>query len=59
MVAHLGLRTYEQLYVETGNIIAEILSTWEKANCYGEVANHSQRIFSLFNTIIFSIYLNL
>ena len=27
MVAHLGLRTHELLYVEIGTIIAEILST--------------------------------
>ena len=38
MVAH------ELLYEEIGNIIAEILSPWKKAECYEEVANHSQRI---------------
>ena len=45
MVAHLGLCTHELLYGEIGNNIAEILSVWEKAGCYEEVANHSQRIF--------------
>ena len=34
MVAHLGLRTHELLYEEIGNIIAEILTVWEKAKCY-------------------------
>ena len=59
MVAHLGLRTHELLYEEIGNIIAEILSAWEKAECYEEVANHSQRIFTLIqnnNFLIFTIY---
>ena len=41
MVAHLGLRTYELLYEEIGNIFAEILSAWEKAECYEKVANHN------------------
>ena len=41
MVAHLGLRTHELLYEEIGNINAEILSAWEKAECCQEVANHS------------------
>ena len=45
MVAPLRLHTQELLYVEIGNIIAEIWSVWEKAECYVEVANHSQRIF--------------
>ena len=31
MVAYLGLRTYELIYEEIGNSIAEILSAWEKA----------------------------
>ena len=47
MVAHLGLRTNELLYEEIGHIFAEILSAWEKAKCYEEVANHSKRIFTL------------
>ena len=40
-VAYLGLRTHELLYEEIGNIIAEILTAWGKAECYEEVANHS------------------
>ena len=47
MVAHLGLCTHELLYEEIGNIIAEILSAWEEAECYNEVVNHSQRTFTL------------
>ena len=47
MVAHLVLRTHVLLYEEIGNIIAEIVSAWEKVECYEEVANHSQRIFTL------------
>ena len=47
MVAHLGLRTNELLYGEIGNIIAEILSAWEKAESYEEEANHSQSSFTL------------
>ena len=47
MVAHLGPRTYELLYEEIGNIVAEILSAWEKGKCYEKVANHSKRIFTL------------
>ena len=47
MVAHLGLRTHELLYMEIGNAIAKILSVLVKAECYEEVANHSQRIFTL------------
>ena len=42
MVAHLGLLTHELLSEIIGNIIPEILS-----ECYEEVANHSQRIFTL------------
>ena len=34
------------LYEEIGNIIAEILSPWEKAEDFKEVGNHSQRIFT-------------
>ena len=45
MVAYLGVRTHE-LNEEIGNIINEILSAWEKAECYEEEANHSQRIFT-------------
>ena len=45
MVAHLVLRTNELLYGEIGNIIAEIVSAWEKV-CYEEIADHSQRIFA-------------
>ena len=47
MVVHLGLRTHVLLHVEIGNIIAEILSAWEKAECYKEVANHSQGFFTV------------
>ena len=42
MVAHLGLCTHEILDQDIGIIIAEFLSAWEKAECYEEVANHSQ-----------------
>ena len=50
MVVHLRLRTYKLLYREISNVIAEILSAWEKAECYEDVAStdvasHSQRIF--------------
>ena len=34
MVAQLRLRTHELLYEEIGNLIAEILSAWQKAECY-------------------------
>ena len=59
MVANLGLRTNEQLYEEIGKIIAEILSTWEKAEWFDEVANHSQRIFTFIKDIyiFFSLHL--
>ena len=50
MVAYFRLRTHELLYKEMGNIIAEILSAWEIAECNEEVANHSQRIFALIKT---------
>ena len=33
-------------YEEIGNIIAYILSAWEKAKFYEEVANHSKSIYS-------------
>ena len=46
MVAHLGLRTHELLYEEISNIFAEILSAWEKAECYQDVANQFQCIFT-------------
>ena len=48
MVVNLGLHTQELLY-ETYNNIAEILS--EKAECFEEVANHSQRALTLINHI--------
>ena len=44
MVAHLGLRTHELLYEEIGTIIAETLSSFEKAESH---TNHPQRIFTL------------
>ena len=47
MVAHLGLRTHELLYEEIGTIIAEILSSWKKTECYLEVGSHNKRIFTL------------
>ena len=47
MVAHLGLRTLELLYEEIGNIITENLSACENAGWFEEVANHSQRFFTL------------
>ena len=46
MIAHLKLRTHKLLYEEVGNIIAEILSAWEKAESYEEEANHSQSSFT-------------
>ena len=42
-----GLRTHELLNEEIEYIFARILSAWDKAECYDEVANHSQRIFIL------------
>ena len=42
MVDHLELRTHELLFEEI-----EILSVWEKAECYEKVANQSQCIFTL------------
>ena len=45
MVALLGVRTQELLYEEFGNITADILSVWEKAECSEEIANQSQRLF--------------
>ena len=47
MVAHLGLRTHKLLYedIDLGDIIAEICSAWEKAECHEEVANQSQRTY--------------
>ena len=39
MAAHLGLYTYELLYDVIVNIIAEILSALQQAECYEEVAN--------------------
>ena len=60
MVAHLGLRTHELIYEEIGHIIAEIVSAWGKAEGYEEVANHSQRIFTLIqiggNLVVSYIY---
>ena len=41
MVPHLVLRTHELLYEEIDNIMSEILSDWEKAENYEEVANHA------------------
>ena len=35
------------IYEEISKIIAKMLSAWKKAECYDEVANHSQRIFTL------------
>ena len=35
------------------NIIAEIFSAWEKAECYEKLANHSQRICTLIQNNIF------
>ena len=47
MVAHLGLPTHELLYEEISNIIAEIVSAWEQAKWYKELAIHSKRFFTL------------
>ena len=56
MVVHLGLRPHELLYEEIRNIIAEILSGKEKPECYKEVVNHSQLIFTLLQNDIFLFY---
>ena len=55
MVANLGLRTHELLCEEIGNNIAELLSAWEKTECHEEVANHTQRIFTLIKNNNYSI----
>ena len=57
MVAYLGVRTHELLNEEIGNIINEILSAWEKAECYEEEANHYQRIFTLIQNNIFWVFI--
>ena len=44
MFAYWGLRTRELIYEEIGNIIAEIVSAWEKAECYEDLANHLQNV---------------
>ena len=59
MVAHLGMRTHDLLYDEIGNIIDDIFSAREKAVCYEEVANHSQRIFTLIKNNNFCVFLHL
>ena len=40
MVDHLGLRIHELPCEAIDNTVAEMLSAWEKAECYEEVANH-------------------
>ena len=57
MVANLELRTYELIYEEFGNIFGEILFAWEKAECYGDLASHSLRIFTLFDNNNFRAFL--
>ena len=57
--AHLGLRTRELLYEEISNIISEILSAWEKAEWFDEVANHSQRIFTFIKDISIFFFSNI
>ena len=47
MVVHLELRTHELHFEKIGNIFAEILSAWEKSECYEEVAKHYQRVLTL------------
>ena len=59
MVAHLGLRTHELLHEDIGNIIADILSAWEKTEYYNEVANPSQRFFTLIQHNDFCFLLHL
>ena len=51
------MRTHELLYEEIGNIIAEMLSASEKAECYEKVANHSQRTFTLIQNNVFQGFL--
>ena len=57
MVAHLGMRTHELLFEEIGIIIADVSSAWEKAECYEEVANHSQRIFTLIKITMLQFFI--
>ena len=59
MVAHLVLRIHELLYAEIGNIISEIISAREKAEYYEEVANNSQRSFTLIKNNNFRFFLHL
>ena len=42
---------------EIGNINAENWSAWEKLECYGDVANRFQRIFTLIQNNIFWVLL--
>ena len=44
---------------EIVNSLAEILSAWEKAEWYEEVANYSQRIFTLIQNKCFGVFLHL
>ena len=39
------------------NIITEIVSAWEKAECYEELANHFQRICTLIQNNNFWFFL--
>ena len=53
------LRIHELLYAEIGNIISEIISAREKAEYYEEVANNSQRSFTLIKNNNFRFFLHL
>ena len=48
MVTHAELRTHQLLDEYIGNFFAEILSDWEKAECYED----SQSIFTLIKEYI-------
>mgnify|MGYP006975840273 CR=1 FL=1 len=57
MFAYWGLRTRELIYGEIGNIIAEIVLAWEKAECYEEVDNHYKGTFTLIQNDNFLAYI--
>ena len=56
LVAHLGLRTHTLLFEEIVNIMTKFHHP-EKAQCYEEVANHSQRIITLIQNNILGVFL--
>ena len=68
MVAHLRLRTHDLLNEEIGNVITDILSAREKAECYGKQLSNLKTMgrieftfiscFFLFSCPLFQIYLS-